>query len=101
MQQNPQSVVYGHGGHFLPGSFFTHIIKDYEFAIRKFRIIQTERGKLALYIQPGLRYNHKVEQQLINKIKHFLGPSTEITISLKDKLEGKVVESLIKQESME
>ncbi len=98
IEGRPQSMLFGHGDRFLTGSFFTHMIKDYEFAIRKFKVVQTKPGKLDLYIIPGLRYNPKIEQKLTDTITHFLGPATEITITLEDKLEGDVVENLIGQE---
>ena len=43
-----QSIIIGSRGQYVPGTFFAHLLKDYDHAIRQFQIVQTERGAITL-----------------------------------------------------
>ncbi|MEZ4307521.1 MAG: glycosyltransferase [Polyangiaceae bacterium] len=41
-----QSIIVGTDGQYLPGTFFAHYLKELEHAIRRYQVVQEERGRL-------------------------------------------------------
>ncbi len=40
-----QSIIQGTDGHFLPGTFFAHYLKEFDHAIQRFQVVQDEPGR--------------------------------------------------------
>jgi phenylacetate-CoA ligase len=66
----------------LPGTFFAHFFKDYEFAIKQYQVYQEEVGVFDVRIIPTSRYNETVEKQILASLQVYTSTQTLITIIL-------------------
>ena len=50
IQGRVQSIIQGTDGHFVPGTFFAHSLKEYDYAIKRFQVIQETAGAIRFCI---------------------------------------------------
>ena len=77
-----QAIVHCGNGAWLPGTFFAHFFKDYEFAIRFFQIVQHEPNAMQLLIVKGEQYSHETFQVLMRDLRVFVGTEAETSIEI-------------------
>jgi phenylacetate-CoA ligase len=75
-----QSIIIGSEGQYLPGSFFLHVFKDYDHAIRQFQIVQEARGAIVLKLVKGARYSDETLAELVGLLHKFLGAEMKIEV---------------------
>lgn len=73
-----QALVLCANGVWLPGTFFAHFFKDFEFAIQHFQIVQMIPGAFKVNIIPTSRYSPETESQIRNGLYRFTGSTTGI-----------------------
>jgi len=76
-----QSMVQCLNGKYLPGTFFSHIFKEYHFAIRQYQIIQHKLDQIEIKIVPESQYDKYVEDELIKDLGHYVGSSMKIEVT--------------------
>ncbi len=95
-----QSIVIGSDGQYLPGSFFSHYLKEFDYAIRRFQVIQEERGRIRFRIVKGGRYSEELLAEVLTTFKDHLGSDMQIDVEHVDDVEmvrtGKVLMSVSK-----
>jgi len=75
-----QAVIVGSNGNFIPGTFFSHLFKDYDHAIRQYKVIQEQTGTIRLQVVKARRFDEAVFKEIIDILHKFLGAKMVINI---------------------
>lgn len=76
-----QALVFCSNGRWLPGTFFAHFFKDFDFAIRFFQIHQDNPGEFNLFIVPAAGWNQAAWNSIESRLREFIG-STQVSINV-------------------
>ena len=80
-----QSLVIGAQGRVMPGSFFLHVLKDYDYLVRQFQVIQEERAAIILKVVKGSRFAPELfEREILSVLRRYLGEETRIDVQFVD-----------------
>jgi phenylacetate-CoA ligase len=72
-----QALVHCSNGRWLPGTFFAHFFKDYDFLIQFFQIVQERKGSFNLKYVHGLQWSEQGWALMIGRLREYVG-DTEI-----------------------
>jgi phenylacetate-CoA ligase len=86
IQGRAQSIIRGTGGRFVPGTFFDQVMKDYEYAIRQFRIVQREPGAVQLELVKAGRFSSDVMDTVQQIVRRHLGEKLRIDLQFVDSI---------------
>jgi phenylacetate-CoA ligase len=75
-----QSIIIGSKGQYVPGTFFAHVLKDYDHAIRQFQIVQEQRGSITFKVVKGKRYSDETLTEVLATLHRFLGEDLQIHV---------------------
>jgi len=78
-------VIHTPDGKLLPGEFFPHLLKDFQF-IHKFQIVQEEIEELVINIVRKGKVEADEETQLLSIIRNHVGPEMELTLNYLDEI---------------
>ena len=81
-----QAIILGANGAWLPGTFFSHYFKEYEFALRQYQIMQTGRNSLTVKIIKNESFSAEVQQEILLGLRKFLGETMNIDIEFVDSI---------------
>ena len=81
-----QSIILGADGRYLPGSFFPHVLKDYDHAVRLFQVEQDRPGHMVFRVVKGGRYSDDTLQEILALFRKYLG-DIEIEVVFVDTVE--------------
>jgi phenylacetate-CoA ligase len=81
-----QSIILGADGRYLPGSFFPHVLKDYDHAVRLFQIEQDRPGHMLFRVVKGGRYSDETLREILALFRQYLG-DIEIEVAFVDNVE--------------
>ncbi|NNL67032.1 MAG: phenylacetate--CoA ligase family protein, partial [Myxococcales bacterium] len=79
-----QAIIQGTDGRYVPGTFFAHVLKDYEYAIERFQVIQDEPGAITFRWVPGGRFSESVLEEVLGAIRRHLGDDLKIRLDRVD-----------------
>jgi phenylacetate-CoA ligase len=79
-----QAMILGSHGRYVPSSLFLHVMKDYDFAVRQFQVIQDRPDALVLRIVRGLRYSDQVLEEILGVLRRYVGSRMKIEVELVD-----------------
>ena len=79
-----QSIIEGTEGRFLPGTFFAHYLKEFEYAIKQFQVVQEQRGAIRFCIVKGGRYSDDVLDEVVATFRRYLGARMRIDVEFVD-----------------
>ncbi len=82
-----QSIIIGADGQYVPGTFFAHVFKDYDHAIRQFQIVQEQRGSVVLKVVKGTRYSDATLGEVTALLHKFLGAEMKIDVQFADNID--------------
>ena len=82
-----QSIIIGYKGQYVPGTFFAHVLKDYDHAIRQFQIVQTERGAITFHVVKGKRFSDETMREVLKTLHQFLGEEMRIHVEFQENIE--------------
>jgi phenylacetate-CoA ligase len=82
-----QSIIVGSKGQYVPGTFFAHVLKDYDHAIRQFQIVQTDRGAITFKVVKGKRYSDETLESVLKVLHQFLGEDMRIAVEFVENIE--------------
>jgi phenylacetate-CoA ligase len=80
------AIVHCANGAWIPGTFFAHFFKDYEYAIRHFQIRQDTRGSFVLQIVKNRQFTDAEFEQILCELRRFVGEETEIHIEFVEEI---------------
>jgi phenylacetate-CoA ligase len=77
-----QALIGCMNGVWLPGTFFAHFFKDYDFAIKHYQIYQEKYGSFLVRIVPTALLNSSISNEIILGLKAYTGQETTVTFEL-------------------
>jgi phenylacetate-CoA ligase len=80
-----QALVACTNGVWLPGTFFAHFFKDFEYAVKKYQIIQEVSGEFSVSIIPTTQFTPKTTSEILDGLSKYVG-DTKISINLVDQI---------------
>jgi phenylacetate-CoA ligase len=82
-----QSIIQGTDGQFLPGTFFSHYLKAFDHAIRRFQVVQERPGSITFNVVKGGRYSDEVLQEVLATFRRHLGQDIAIEVRFLDAIQ--------------
>ena len=82
-----QSIIQGTDGRYVPGTFFPHLLKDYDYAIERFQIVQDEPGAIRFLVVKGGRFSQDALEEVKAVIRRHLGDDLRIHTEFVQKVE--------------
>ena len=80
IQGRSQAIVLCADGTWLPGTFFAHFFKDYEYLIKHFQIIQDKKDEIVLNYVPGNQFTFQGFEKMIAQLKKYLGANSNLSL---------------------
>ena len=87
IQGRVQSIIQGTDGRFVPGTFFAHTLKEYDYAIKRFQVVQEERGAIRFRLVKGGRYSDDTLEEVKALIRKYLGDALRIDVEFVENIE--------------
>jgi phenylacetate-CoA ligase len=81
-----QALISCSNGVWLPGTFFAHFFKDFDFAIQHYQVFQETQEKFTLRIVPQSQFTKEIRNKIIDELKVFAGQNQVIEIALVDEI---------------
>jgi phenylacetate-coenzyme A ligase PaaK-like adenylate-forming protein/glycosyltransferase involved in cell wall biosynthesis len=82
IQGRTQAIVHCGNGTWLPGTFFHHFFKDYDYAIRSFQVHQSRKGAFTLRIVKNDQFSDDAFARILNELRQFVGDDSETHIDV-------------------
>ena len=80
-----QSLVLAKNGKVLPSSFFLHFLKDYDYLVKQYQIVQEERGAIIFKVVKGTRFTADLfEREILQALRQQMGEGTRIDVQFVD-----------------
>jgi phenylacetate-CoA ligase len=86
IQGRVQSIIQGTDGRYLPGTFFAHYLKEFDYAIKRYQVIQEERGAITFRVVKGGRYSQQVLEDVLATFRTYLGEQMRIDVEFVDEI---------------
>ena len=80
IQGRVQSIIQGTEGRFVPGTFFAHALKEYDYAIKRFQVVQDQPGAIRFRLIKGSRYSDDTLDEVKALIREYLGETLRIDV---------------------
>jgi phenylacetate-CoA ligase len=84
IQGRVQSIIQGTDGRYLPGTFFAHVLKEYDYAFKRFQVIQEERDAMTFRVVKGGRFSQAVLDEVLATFRQYLGETMRIDVEFVD-----------------
>lgn len=81
-----QALVYCTNGVWLPGTFFAHFFKEFDFAIQHFQVYQDNEMGFSLRIVPNEQFTQEVGSKILSSLASFVGKETLVELELVDSI---------------
>ena len=81
-----QSIIKGTNGSYLPGTFFSHVFKDYDYLLKQYKVIQEKEGEITLQIVKALRFDKEKFNEVITILRRYLGSKMIIKVEFKEEI---------------
>jgi phenylacetate-CoA ligase len=82
-----QAIIIAQNGSYVPGTFFAHLFKDYDHAIRQYQVRQDALGSITLRVIKALRFDEATFQELLGQLRKYLGQDMKIDVEFVDRIE--------------
>jgi phenylacetate-CoA ligase len=77
-----QALILCSNGVWLPGTFFAHFFKDFDFAVKHYQIVQEVYESFTLKIVPSSQFSDQVSDKLLNELRKYTGVEQPIKLEL-------------------
>ena len=78
------AIVHCGNGVWIPGSLFSHLFKDYEYAVRYFQIVQDRKGGFTLRIVRNTQFTDAALDEILREPRRYVGDATQTEITIED-----------------
>lgn len=85
IQGRTQALVHCANGRWIPGTFFAHFFKEYDYLVRFYQVVQSKRGEFTLRIVKGPHWTEESWHLLVAELRRYVG-STEILTEFVDSI---------------
>lgn len=75
-----QSIIVGTRKQYVPGTFFAHFFKEYDYALRQYQVEQRKEGSIILRLVKTSRFNDTVLKEILDQLQKYLGPDMRIDV---------------------
>jgi phenylacetate-CoA ligase len=79
-----QSIIQGTDGQYLPGTFFAHYLKEFDYAIKRFQVVQERRDQMTFRVVKGGRFSEDVLAEVLHTFHAHLGQRLQIDVEFVD-----------------
>ena len=79
-----QSIIQGTEGRYLPGTFFAHYLKEYDYAIKRFQVVQEQREAITFRVVRAGRFSEDVLGEILATFRRHLGERMRIEVEYVD-----------------
>jgi phenylacetate-CoA ligase len=79
-----QSLIVTADGRYLPGSFFPHFFKDYDYAVHQYQVVQESASRLRLKIVKAMRFDEVTFATILKRLRPFVGERMQIEVEFVD-----------------
>ena len=86
IQGRVQSIILGTDGRYLPGTFFAHYLKEFDYAIQRFQVVQEQPGAITFKIVKGGRFSNDVLDEVLATFRTHLGEKIRVDVEFVDSL---------------
>jgi len=73
-----QALIKCGSGVWLPGTFFAHFFKEFEYCVRQFQVIQVEEDSITIRVVPTSQFNVMNQKKLLSSLQKYTGDTTLI-----------------------
>jgi phenylacetate-CoA ligase len=87
IQGRVQSIIIGSDGRYIPGTFFAHVFKDFDHAVRQYQVVQDQPGAITLRVVRGTRWTEQAMRELLALLKRFLGERSVVEVEFVERIE--------------
>lgn len=87
IQGRVQSIIQGTDGRYVPGTFFAHSMKEFDYAFRRFQIVQDEPGAIRFLFVKGGRYSDEALEEVKAVFRRYLGDKLRIDVEPVENIE--------------
>jgi phenylacetate-CoA ligase len=77
-----QALILCSNGVWLPGTFFAHFFKDFDFAVKHYQIVQEVYESFTLKIVPSSQFSDQVSDNLLHQLRKYTGVEQPIELEL-------------------
>ncbi len=90
------AIIEGVDGRYLPGTYFTHYLKEFDRVFRRYQVVQHEPGAMTFRLVKGLRFSNDVLDQVLTAFRKRLGEKMQIDVDWVElhSMDGPACESL-------
>ena len=81
-----QAMIACANGVWLPGGFFGHFFKDFEYCIKHYQVAQEEFGEFTLKIVPTFQFSNTSRDEILDSLYNYAGRETKIDIEIVDQI---------------
>lgn len=81
-----QAMIGCANGVWLPGGFFGHFFKDYDFCIKHYQVYQEIFGAFTIKLVITEQYNDSIAKKIVNSLKAYAGDGTVIEVEIVDSI---------------
>jgi phenylacetate-CoA ligase len=75
-----QALIACRNGVWLPGTFFAHFFKDYDFAVKHYQVVQHNIDGFEVRIVPNSQFTNAIEKKIVNELHGYAGSDTVIKV---------------------
>jgi phenylacetate-CoA ligase len=77
-----QALVYCSNGVWLPGTFFAHFFKEFDYAVRHYQVHQDNEFGFNLRIVPNEQYSEIIGKKIVSDLRSYTGKETQINLEI-------------------
>jgi phenylacetate-CoA ligase len=77
-----QALVACSNGVWLPGTFFAHFFKDFDYAIKHYQVFQEEFGSFEIRVVPNPQFSSQVSEVIVHELQKYAGNMTTIRFKI-------------------
>jgi phenylacetate-CoA ligase len=81
-----QALVSCSNGVWLPGTFFAHFFKDFDFAVQHYQVVQENSSSFSIKIVPKPQFTEIVGQRIVSNLLEYTGKKQIINLELVDQI---------------
>ncbi|MBX3025587.1 glycosyltransferase [bacterium] len=82
-----QAVIVADNGAYIPGTFFSHLFKDYDHVVRQYQVVQERRGAIRLRIVRGTRFSDEQFDEILALMRRYLGAAMQIDVEFTPRID--------------
>ena len=79
-------MIVGTHGAVVPGSLFPHLLKDYDYVVRQFQVVQEAPGAVVLKVIKAPRFDERVFGELLAELRRYLGADMVIDVQFVEEI---------------